>query len=118
MCACMCLSLSICLSLYSTGTVLGGSSFATGGGASYLCVPLDPQYDTLTPNYFDGSLLYNVRYRNTDNGIFSNPSESRTVPCARCYTIDRPAVMVIPAFRTCPKDWTKEYGGRYISLRA
>jgi len=45
-------------------------------------------------------------------GIFPNSANQQNVPCARCYTENRPALMMIPAKRSCPSGWIKEYEGK------
>jgi len=45
------------------------------------------------------------------NGVEYQSFGYGNVPCARCYTETRSAVMMIPAKRSCPAGWTQEYEG-------
>ena len=44
-------------------------------------------------------------------GIFPDEAHTKNVPCARCMS-KRSAVMMLPARRTCPDAWTREYEGQ------
>ena len=93
------------------------SGFAAGayfnthgdGGADLQCMPLDPEYDKFG---FGGAyaLLHGTEYETGKVGIFSDRTDQQNMPCARCYA-PRSANMMIPAKRTCPKHWSKEYEG-------
>jgi len=96
----------------------GGSYFThTGGGVNYQCLPLkDPQYN----KYYTGSATWwgdwisGVEYKTgTHLDIFPDSTFQQNVPCARCYTKTRSAVVMIPAKRHCPSKWTKEYEGTF-----
>jgi len=54
-----------------------------------------------------------AEYQSYQYGIFPDNIYDQNVPCARCYTENRPATMMIPAKRTCPGGWTKEYEGEF-----
>jgi len=84
-----------------------------GGGVNYQCLPHDPQYNRVyTGDNFPGSSMAGAEYQSqTHYGIFPSTAYNQNVPCARCYTENRPALMMIPAKRSCPSGWTKEYEG-------
>jgi len=95
----------------------GGSYYShTGGGVNYQCLPLkDPQYN----KYYTGSAtwsggwIHGVEYEFVaGTGIFPDAAKDQNVPCARCYTKTRSAVVMIPAKRQCPVTWTEEYEGK------
>ena len=83
-----------------------------GGGVNYQCLPLVPEHSNRVAGGFTGSSLYGAEYQSYDFGVFPNSALDQNVPCARCYTDDRPAVMMIPAIRNCPDGWTEEYTGK------
>jgi len=90
----------------------GGSHFThSGGGVNYQCMPTDPQYNRVNTGSFYGSWIYGTEYESYSYGIFPNSAYQQNVPCARCYTENRPALMMIPAKRSCPSGWTEEYEG-------
>ena len=95
----------------------GGTRFDhPGGGVNYQCMPLDPQYsrtyvDNGGTGTWYGTWMKGVEYETDSYGIFPNSALNQNVPCARCYTNNRPAVMMIPARRDCPDGWNKEYEG-------
>jgi len=90
----------------------GGSHFThSGGGVNYQCMPHDPQYNRAYTGSFYGSWIYGTEYQSYHYGIFPNSAYDQNVPCARCYTENRPALMMIPAKRSCPSGWTEEYEG-------
>ena len=101
--------------LYAGRTV--GSWFnQKGGGANHLCLPEQPQYSTYTTGSQIGrAYLYGAEYEtgsqaNNDNGPLRSVS-GHNVPCAVCYASTRETVVMIPAKRTCPSSWTREYYG-------
>ena len=75
-------------------------------------MPLDPQYNSFGGSGFTGSWVAGVEYETYTYGIFPDSAYQQNVPCARCYTNNRSAVMMIPAKRECSDGWTKEYNGR------
>ncbi|XP_067951943.1 short-chain collagen C4-like [Watersipora subatra] len=81
-----------------------------GGGVNYLCMPDSPEYNS--PESVDASaFIAGVEYETHSYGVFPSSTYNQNAPCARCYTGNRPALMMIPAKRTCPDDWTTEYDG-------
>jgi len=99
----------------------GGSYYThTGGGVNYQCLPLkDPQYNKYYTggNGWWGDWISGVEYESlTGTGVFPDSTYNQNVPCARCYTKTRSAVVMIPAKRQCPAKWTKEYEGKLNEL--
>ena len=82
-----------------------------GGGANYLCMPLDPEY-TLhhQPGVGGHSYIDGSEYQNPLQG-----SHDHNVPCAVCYASTRETVLMIPAKVSCPSSWTREYYGYIMS---
>jgi len=74
-------------------------------------MPTDPQYSKVYTGSIYGSWIYGAEYESGSYGIFPSTAHDQNVPCARCYTENRPALMMIPAKRSCPFGWTKEYEG-------
>ena len=90
----------------------GGSSYShQGGGANYLCMPLNPEY---TLKYVIGhqgrSTVYGSEYNNPITG-----TADHDVPCAVCSVTTRLQVLMIPAKTSCPTAWTREYYGYLMS---
>ncbi len=78
-----------------------------GGGANFLCLPNDPEYNTLnTYSPSDYSKIYGTEYQYPIAG-----SLDHNVPCAVCYATTRAAKVMIPARTSCPPSWTREYYG-------
>ena len=51
-----------------------------------------------------------MEYESGNNGLLPGSTQNQNVPCARCLSRGT-AVMMLPAKRTCPQGWTKEYEG-------
>ncbi|XP_067940648.1 uncharacterized protein [Watersipora subatra] len=90
-----------------------------GGGTDYQCMPEEPQFNKFYsgPNPFYSSTIAGVEYHTHNFGIFPSSTQDQNAPCARCYTNNRPAQMMIPAKRECLDGWTKEYEGYLMSER-
>ena len=95
-----------------SGFAAGTYYSTTGGGLNYQCLPLDPEYNRFNAATPISSLISGVEYQNHAVGILPGNTHDQNVPCARCFS-GRTAVMMIPAKRTCPQGWTKEYEGMY-----
>ena len=91
-----------------SGFAAGAGWSNIGGGSNYLCLPLNPEYNKYS-DAAGGGELSGVEYE-TYSGIFRDSANEQNVPCAQCLS-KRSVVMMIPARRTCPKSWTKEYEG-------
>jgi len=87
----------------------------SGGGTNFQCLPPNPQYNkyyTGTSPKWYGSWLAGAEYQDHSYGhIFPHGTYNQNVPCTRCYTKRRAAVMMYPARRVCPTGWTMEYEG-------
>ncbi len=90
-----------------TGRMSGVFFNQKGGGANYLCLPNDPEYDTInTSRSSYESKIYGTEYRYPVAG-----SHDHNVPCAVCHATTRAAKVMIPARTSCPPNWTREYYG-------
>ena len=95
-----------------SGFAAGAFYSNIGGGSNYLCLPHNPEYNKYS-DAAGGGEISGVEYE-TNSGIFPYSTYDQNVPCARCLSI-RSVVMMLPARRTCPHSWTKEYEGRKLS---
>ena len=101
-----------------TGTELvytgrAGGSFwnQPGGGANYICLPMDPEYNLLSRGGVQGeSPVWGAEYEQPLVG-----AHNHNVPCAVCHGTTRETVLMIPAKTSCPTSWTKEYDGYLMS---
>ena len=91
-----------------TGFVAGTVYTHKGGGANQQCLPLDPEYNSFS-TAASKTTIAGTEYQDV-SPIF-NGINDQNVPCARCYSRNS-AVMMLPAKRTCPQGWTKEYEGK------
>ena len=88
----------------------GGSHYPTAGGASnYLCMPDDPEYAEYTAGVQGWSQVYGVEMEPRNGPLRAVHNEN--APCAVCYTPHRTTVLMIPAKRSCPSNWIREYQG-------
>ena len=80
-----------------------------GGGANYLCMPEDPEYDS-SLQYQSGTQdyarIHGAEYQGPIQG-----TQDHNVPCAVCFVASRETVLMIPAKASCPPSWTREYYG-------
>ncbi|KAI8494277.1 hypothetical protein Bbelb_280370 [Branchiostoma belcheri] len=104
-----------------TGTVTVYSGLAggawynhKGGGSNYQCLPSDPEWGW----YKDGlqktgeAYMYGAEFQiGLDSPYDMGAIHDRNVPCAVCHSLSRRAQLMIPARKTCPEGWTREYGG-------
>ena len=88
----------------------GGTWYSQeGGGANYLCMPEDPQYDSslsYQAGVRDYARVHGAEYQEPVRG-----SHNHNVPCAVCFVSTRESVLMIPAKSSCPSSWTREYYG-------
>ena len=93
----------------------------TGGGINYQCMPLRPEYNRYyganggSGTIYDGYIA-GVEYQSWFYGVFPNEAHDDNAPCAVCYAESRSSVLMIPAQRTCPTGWQKEYEGDYVYI--
>ncbi|XP_071950126.1 uncharacterized protein [Antedon mediterranea] len=94
-----------------TGYVGGGHYSHHGGGTDPLCLPDVPEYnDDLKSTTGSRTNLYGAEYETTSYSPL-NDMHDHDVICAVCLAQGRSTSMMIPAKRTCPGGWTKEYEG-------
>ena len=97
--------------LVYTGRVGGTDAGQQGGGANYLCLPMDPEYNLPSRAGVQGdSPVGGAEYQGPVVG-----EHDHDVPCAVCHGTTRVAVLMIPAKTSCPTSWTKEYDGYIMS---
>ena len=95
--------------------ITGGTFYSnSGGGANYLCMPKDPEYNP-TLRYRnnlgnDRTFIQGTEYQLPLQGL-----NDHNVPCAVCHVSTRPTVLMIPAKASCPPTWTREYYGYLMS---
>lgn len=100
------------------GRVAGWRPTGEGGGADYLCLPLDPLYlKPPSPGPNSRASLYGVKYGDVQDLFMRRrgrgPNISyHSVPCAVCRVQQRGSSMMIPGTNVCPTGlWTREYHG-------
>ncbi|KAJ8047319.1 hypothetical protein HOLleu_06293 [Holothuria leucospilota] len=82
-------------------------------------MPEDPIYDEpmAGTSSQERGYLYGAEYQ-TNTFANWNHLHDNNVPCAVCWTINRPSVMMVPSRNVCPgPEWTKEYSGYLFSAR-
>lgn len=98
-------------SLLYAGRVGGTYSGHSGGGANFLCMPLNPQYSTRYTTGVQGySYIYGAEYERPIRGTRNDDAT-----CAVCYVSTRETLLMIPARTSCPSSWTREYYGYLMS---
>ena len=95
------------------GAMAGAYFEHKGAGSNHLCMPFDPEYDPDIGNTnAGGSYIYGSEYQSVNP---LNPRkdsiEDRNIPCAVCRVQMRATTVMVPAHRTCPVGWTREYYG-------
>ena len=110
---------STCPQMEGTQIVYSGITGSTffnreGGGANYLCMPKDPEYNpTLTYRNNLGNkraFVQGTEYQSPLQGL-----QAHNAPCAVCHVSTRPTILMIPAKASCPPTWTREYYGYLMS---
>uniref|UniRef100_A0A8W8LWQ2 Chitin-binding type-4 domain-containing protein n=1 Tax=Magallana gigas TaxID=29159 RepID=A0A8W8LWQ2_MAGGI len=90
---------------------VGGSQYdEKGNGANTLCLPHDPDrlpYGISLPDRDDYAHLFGGEYQLNIHHV----RVSENVPCAVCRTNIASSTIMIPAKRTCPTHWQKQYTG-------
>ena len=96
----------IALSFPYSGFAGGQDYTQTGGASNYQCLPLEPEYNSYLAGD-QGNWIYGAEYE-TGSNLFGRTLQDQNVPCARCFTPQRTATIMIPAKLTCPDEtWTK-----------
>ena len=93
-----------------TGRVAGAFFNQGGGGANYLCLPNNPEYNIKTTLTSHTSNIYGTEYEYPIAG-----THDHDIPCAVCYATTRVAKLMIPGKTSCPPNWTREYYGYVMS---
>ena len=105
-----------CVIIFIAEGVMGTSHFTHGGGVNYLCLPSDPEFPSNAEGgNQNGAYIYGVEYERWQSTRFFASVEDQDVPCAVCEVQGRSQVLMVPAKRTCPDGWTKEYDGLLAS---
>ncbi|XP_067933517.1 uncharacterized protein [Watersipora subatra] len=99
--------------LLYTGLAAGQFYGHEGGSSVYTCLPSEPEYNSYLAGD-QGNYIYGAEYQ-TDSNIFPSRMHDQNVPCSRCYLPSRSTTIMIPAQRTCPSSWNKEYEGYLMS---
>ena len=95
---------------------MGKSYHNQGGGVNYLCLPSDPEFPTNAEGGIqNGALVFGVEYERGASTRFFASVQDHDAPCAVCEVQGRNQVLMVPAKRTCPTGWTKEYDGLLAS---
>ena len=97
--------------LVYTGRAGGSHWNQQGGGANYICLPMDPEYNLPSrAGVHRYSPVWGAEYQFPLDG-----EHDHDVPCAVCHGTTRVAVLMIPAKTSCPTSWTEEYDGYLVS---
>ncbi|XP_067932883.1 uncharacterized protein [Watersipora subatra] len=99
--------------LLYTGLAAGHYFGHEGGSSEYTCLPSKPEYNSYLAGD-QGNYIYGAEYQTSSN-ICSSRMHDQNVPCSRCYLPSRSTTIMIPAKRTCPTSWNKEYEGYLMS---
>ena len=81
---------------------------------NYLCLHSNPQWRNGTRSDFEkGDRIHGVEYEilaGLDTSLYNNDA-----PCSVCHVDGRGEHLMIPAQRSCPQNWTKEYEGLLVT---
>jgi hypothetical protein len=92
---------------------MGGSWYDNhGGGSNYLCLPLNPIFEKVTPGFQGATHIYGAEYQVSGQpNRFTKKLHDHDAPCAVCHAETRGSHVMIPARNVCPSGWTLEYKG-------
>ena len=96
-----------------TGYTASSHYFHSGGGSNYICLHSQPEWGRYTDGFQSYGYIHGTEYQIYTNNPFSKSTQAlaeNDAPCAACY-ITKSATIMIPARKTCPEGWSKEYGG-------
>ena len=96
------------------GRAGGSVEIDRGGGSNYLCLPNDPEYSQFQSGVQGKSYIYGVEY---EGPPMIRSRENQNAHCAICFVSNKETQLMIPAKRTCPSGWTKEYHGYLMTER-
>ena len=92
------------------------SHYTNGGGQNYQCLTSEPEFlPDVSGGYQSKSYIYGVEYEHQTSPVIPRSKHDNDVPCAVCHINKRGETLMIPAKRTCPSGWTKEYEGVLMS---
>lgn len=75
--------------------VMAGEWYAhAGGGSNYLCLPLDPIFDKITPGVQGYSYVHGTEYEIGSHINIPNVHQNHDAPCAVCYIGSRGSHLV------------------------
>ena len=96
---------------------MGGSHYThSGGGANYLCMPLNPIFGKTINGNQGSTYLFGVEYElNAQAPLFPTNVHDYDAVCAVCQAESRSSHVMIPARNVCPSGWTLEYHGYLMS---
>ncbi|XP_071964545.1 uncharacterized protein [Antedon mediterranea] len=102
------------------GIIASGYFSHVGGGGNYLCLPNNPEWGNHQDGIQSKAYIYGAEYELTaGNSPFSTDNaevlHDQDATCAVCYVPSRNVKMMLPARRTCPENWTREYHGYIVS---
>ena len=107
-----------------TGYTAGPIYNSYGGGANFLCLPKDPDWDNFIDGHQWSGTIAGVEYElSNSNNVFSDRNTGRIdltnnpAPCVACYLDRQSTVLMVPAKRRCPDGWNTEYEG-YLASEA
>ena len=100
-----------------TGKAAGSKFNQRGGGANYLCMPVDVppselanfEPDTQTNRAF----LFGLDYVTFDGPL--RAVNEKDPPCAVCMVKEKSTSLMIPGRLNCPPGWSEEYSGYLMS---
>ena len=104
-----------------TGYAGGSWPQHTGGAASMLCLPENPDWEQ--GKYSDATesavgYIYGAEYQGgyrRSHQLFKDNHYNQNVPCAVCNVRSRSSHIMIPGKTRCPAGWTREYYGYLMS---
>ena len=86
----------------------------SGSGSNYLCLPEVPEYDQYVEDVQQWrAYVYTAEYETYDFPPYIDKYQ-HDVPCAVCRITNRGSLM-IPAKKTCPSGFIREYHGYLMS---
>ena len=104
--------------LVYSGKAAGSKFNERGGGANYLCMPVESPVAPEFTNFEPGAQTNRAHLFGLDYVTFDGPLRAvngRDPPCAVCLTRHKSTNIMIPGRLNCPADWTKEYSGYLMS---
>ena len=99
----------IILPLLHTG-IMGGEHYNHhGGGANYLCLPLNPKYERDRNGVQGGGYRYGTEYEVSPfvGTVFKRNIHNHEAPCVVCFVKSRGSMLIMPARNDCPSGWTE-----------